>query len=1384
MTPRTYTVVHAGNPFTPHRDRQVSTRSRRVRIATLAPKTTLPFICLVNGKPLMRDGWDARPQHGDIVTFVTLPQGGGGGSNPLQVVAMLAVTYFTMGAGAALWMPAGMAGTFTGAALSTAAFMAGSAVVNAFMPPPKPPSSQQAASMAAPSPTYSLSAQGNSARLGSAIPVQYGRHIAYPDFAAEPYAEFVGNEQYLYQLFVLGQGEHSIEAVRIEDTPIANFEDITYEVVAPGSAVTLFPSNVQSSIEVAGQEALTNTPLGPFVINAAGTLANYLAIDIVCPKGLFYANDQGGLNSKTVTFKVEAQTVDANGAGYGNWIVLGTETITAATNTPQRKSYRYAVTEARYQVKLTRMDTKDTSSRAGHDLNWAGARAYLPGSQSYGNLTLIAMRLKASNSLSQAASRRVNVISTRMLLTWNPTTGWSAPVATSSIAWAIADILRADYGAGLADANIDLAQLYVLDQVLTPRGDTFNGRFDNTISAWEALTKVSQCGRTKPYLQAGIVHFVRDQAQSIPVAMFGPTNMVRGSLSVDYLMPTVETADAITIQYFDAATWKPAEVTAALAGSTASNPSKMQLFGCTNRDQAWREGMYIAACNRYRRKMISHQTEMEGFIPTFGDLVALSHTRLSAAVSGEVTAWDAANLILTLAEPVTFTAGQTHYIGLRKRDGSFAGPYVATAGADEFHVVLGSAPSFTPYTGSAEDRTTFSFGTGAEYRSLALLTAVKPRSGHLVELSYVNDAPEVHAADTGTVPAPPAAWDLPKVPTIPAVTGLNVVQGGTPAKPTLSISWLPAAGADHYLVEQSVDGVAWTGAGNITGTSLVVEVQPGTIQIRVAGVGLTRGAWAYWTGDAGAVLPPPPNVTNLALAETFTGDYCSITWDATPRSTGYTVQVWANGVLRRTRSVATPGFVYTAKEAIADGGPWRNLTFKVQATGTGTTSAGWATLDVSNPQIGALNNVVITGFLASIMVEYQRPAETDFAGIKVWLSTVDGFTPDNTNLKYSGPDGLVNIDLDPGSAVYYLRVAGYDVWGEDSLTISAQYVSATTLITETQISDQAISTPKLAANSVVADKISVAQLSGISADLGTIIAGDIFGVTGTFSGSLSGADITGATGEFGGTLRAGVVDLTTAAGVTTSLVTTGIHNVTVPDGKTSMRVTLLGGGGGGGGTTGRAGGGGGAGGRAVATFSGLTPGQVYTVTIGAGGTASLTGAGGAGNSTVLKNPAGTAILTANGGGGGGAGTSAAVGAAGTNGTGFEQAATAGVHTSGTQVIFTSDGSRTITTVTETGGTGGAAKLALGAGGHGGTVQFVTDSWNGSSTSLSTAGTDPVGYGAGGRGGAYNTANAPYNSSAGTNGMAIIEQYDPNSVVLYTQYQTLLNALTAQGIATS
>jgi predicted phage tail protein len=162
--------------------------------------------------------------------------------------------------------------------------------------------------------------------------------------------------------------------------------------------------------------------------------------------------------------------------------------------------------------------------------------------------------------------------------------------------------------------------LYRLDQTWEVRGDTFDAVFDQSITVSEAITRIARCGRAVLSLQGSVVLIVLDVHKNMPVALFSARNIVKGSLKFQYVMPGEGTADAVTVKYFNPRTWKPNEVSVSLPGSASDKPAKVNLFGCTSEAQARREGLYIAAANRYRRRFVTFRTEMDGLIPTNIDL--------------------------------------------------------------------------------------------------------------------------------------------------------------------------------------------------------------------------------------------------------------------------------------------------------------------------------------------------------------------------------------------------------------------------------------------------------------------------------------------------------------------------------------------------------------------------------------------------------------------------------------------------------------------------------------------------------------------------------------------------------------------------------------------
>ncbi|EME69942.1 hypothetical protein H261_11074 [Paramagnetospirillum caucaseum] len=780
-------VTLVADAFNPLRSMQVVEVSEHLTIRTFLDgrgikEFPVPTICLRNGRPLLRRDWAGTViDHDNIVAFIAQPLGGGGGGggkNPLTTVLMVAVMVVAMVLGQYYVGPmlasslgvtsaAGIAtvGAISTAAIASVGMMAVGALVSA--PSPATPSlNWGGGGGVAPSPTYSLTASGNQARLGQPIPEIFGRHKVVFDLAATPYQEYVAGEQYLFQLHCIGVGQYRLDALMIDDTPLASFEEVQYQVVPPGAAVTLMDAWVVTAVEVAGQELkgpnqLTNGEtgwVGPFVANPAATTAHHIGIDVVFTNGLYYANNSGTLDPKTVNWEVWGRRIDDLGAALGDFILLAAETYTAATNTQIRLSYKYAVASARWEVRLRRINDRDQDGRTAHEIRWGEMRSYLEGSPDYGDVTLLAIKMRATDNLSQRSSRLINGIVTRKLPIWSPDTGWSEPVPTQAIAPVAAYIMRAANGAQLADTRQDLDMLWRLHSVWEARGDRFSGVFDTTTTAWEALVKVLRTGRAAPYQQGGIVRYIRDEPRTLPAALFNGRNIVRGSFAIEYVMPGEDTADAVTVEFFDEITWKIAEITAAQRGGAIrvltpseminappEKPGRVQMFGITNRDHAGREACFLVACNIYRRRLPTWKTELDGMILSYGELVAVSHPMPAWGQGGELVEWDETAGILTLSEPVRWSDGQAHFMALRRRDGRLDDPVEIepAPGGDPFQIRALDPLPITPDTGGDRERTYYALGPGTTWAQRVLVRSLRPRSRQ-VEISGICEDDRVH----------------------------------------------------------------------------------------------------------------------------------------------------------------------------------------------------------------------------------------------------------------------------------------------------------------------------------------------------------------------------------------------------------------------------------------------------------------------------------------------------------------------------------------------------------------------------------------------------------------------------------------------------------------
>ena len=218
----------------------------------------VPAVATVNGALLGREAWDACIlQEGDIVSARAAVEGGGGGSNPiaalLSIAVIIAAPYV---AGAILGVSASaVGGTIGGALLTGAIQLGGILLVNTLFPPRLPPA--PSAGPGQPAPQYTLAAGANRARPYEPLLLVLGTHRVFPDLVAREYADYgPGSAQYLNQIFDFGLGNLAVGTVRLGETPLTDFSDVSIQsrflqrqAPAPTASASLGAPAVSGDVE-------------------------------------------------------------------------------------------------------------------------------------------------------------------------------------------------------------------------------------------------------------------------------------------------------------------------------------------------------------------------------------------------------------------------------------------------------------------------------------------------------------------------------------------------------------------------------------------------------------------------------------------------------------------------------------------------------------------------------------------------------------------------------------------------------------------------------------------------------------------------------------------------------------------------------------------------------------------------------------------------------------------------------------------------------------------------------------------------------------------------------------------------------------------------------
>lgn len=848
----------------------------------------LPTVCSFNGSPLMRKDWETTTISArDKVMFLSKPFGGGGGGGNKwkSVIGLLGVIAL---AAIAPWVATSVLGFASGSfgfyATVAAITIGGGLLLQSFI---SPKTADTTSSSDIPQ-LYSLTASGNTANPLQPIPVQYGRLKSEPPYASIPWSEFSGDDQYLNITLCQGLGYYDREQILIDDTVLWDkstglnpaFTDVDFQFCDPGQPLTLFPSNVVAASEVDGQE-VTQTPLGGFIANAAGTTADALSYDFVLPGGLFaLSDDDNNLHNASVTLVMEARTVDDAGTPLSGWITLQSQQITLNTRSPKRLSYKIAVSPGRWECRVSRTTAPSTDTKVSDSVQWAQLRAFLEGSNTFPDASIIGIRIKATSQLSQNSAKKIGIIQTRILPVWNGTAFVNQP--TQNPFWAFYDAAtNSVYGAVLQSSRIDFQEVYAQAIAADQRGDTFNYLFDSGVTFQEAFDTILASARSKTAWIGDILSVTRDEWKPIPQMLLTDQQTIRGSVSVDYIINDDTYSDCVVCQFLNENTWGPAQLQYPPNSQTfvGLNPATITLPGVTKPTQIMNELGFLYRQSQLRRINVTLDTEHDGRLLRFGSAVKVqSNLPTKWGQSGEVLSYNSATKVLTVDKGLKWTANTTHYIELRDKGGHYFGPVaVGRFGADNLLQLdtadLADVESDLSMTiDDALDRMdgaeppSFAFGIEGEFARHCIVLSGKPQDDK-VTLNLTVDSEAVHDDGADPVPVLPTAPVLVD-PRVPVVANLSAIFRQGVAEPIIDATWWPAAGAIYYRAAVSYDnGLSWIALPDTSEPQLSAVVSRAALRLRVSAVSTLQGPWSSVDVAAPDITIGPDTVAPSSLKQ-------------------------------------------------------------------------------------------------------------------------------------------------------------------------------------------------------------------------------------------------------------------------------------------------------------------------------------------------------------------------------------------------------------------------------------------------------------------------------------------------------------------------------------
>lgn len=381
--------------------------------------------------PINSNVWHVVRPNADVHVVIRVVPAGSAMQSVLQLLVTVAATAITGPLGLNLL---GFFRTLATFAIVTA----GGLLLNALFRPEQPGEDKE-------KPTYSISSWRNQASPDGFVPLVAGKIRYAPKYAASTWAEVVGDLIYIRSAFLWGYGPLAVSDLKIGETPIAKFDEVTIETQYGASGDALFTLYQTQIIEESiGAEVVLEPPFDDYgeptddppeekpVSRFTATDASEACIIFYFEGGLFDTDDKGKQGAGQIEIELATRLV-----GAPDFDVVTTLRYDEEITKSFFRSYRWTLknhaglaTRGRYEVRLTRKTKNDQNVGDQDDLKWFALQSFRP--ESPFNFPKAhaksLVRVKATNQLNGTLDALNGVVSAKMR-NWNGTS-WVANMET------------------------------------------------------------------------------------------------------------------------------------------------------------------------------------------------------------------------------------------------------------------------------------------------------------------------------------------------------------------------------------------------------------------------------------------------------------------------------------------------------------------------------------------------------------------------------------------------------------------------------------------------------------------------------------------------------------------------------------------------------------------------------------------------------------------------------------------------------------------------------------------------------------------------------------------------------------------------------------------